>query len=179
MTIVQLVKHFEAFHPEPYRDLVGVLTVGYGTTGAGVTESVRITEPLASQLLELRLQRDITTLERDLGSRKVSPHCLRAFGSLAYNVGVSGVLSYRAWMYLKRGDWLLAIPEYWDASRAGGKRVAGLVRRRNAELVYWLYGGQLEFHVPAQKALLKKYAQALVEAGHREQFSEFIEYCFS
>ena len=179
MTIVKLIKHFEAFHPEPYRDLVGVLTVGYGTTGAGVTQAVRLTEPLATQLLELRLQKDISTLEQDLRDRKVSPHCMRAFGSLSYNVGVGGVLSYRAWAHLKRGDWLLSIPEFWGASHAGGKRVAGLVRRRNAELVYWLYGGHLEFHVPAQKELLKRYAQALVEAGHREQYSEFVEYCFS
>lgn len=163
-----LVKHFESFSPHPYRDQVGVLTIGYGLTGPAVTADTGINAFMATMLLEYRLLRD----QEELDSARTghfSTYALNAFVSLAYNVGLNAVLSYKSWSLLNQGLWLESIPEFWDANKAGGKFSAGLARRRQAELVYWLYQGLLETDPSRQRKLLLPYADKLLLSGDRSE----------
>ena len=45
------IKQWEGFRPKPYRCPAGILTVGYGHTGADVTPEMNLSEAQAEALL--------------------------------------------------------------------------------------------------------------------------------
>ncbi len=141
---LDLIARFEGCRLEAYRDAVGVWTIGYGHTSmAGppqVRPGMRITKAQAREIL----RRDVTRFARDV-ARVLGPHAAaltdNQFGALvsfAYNVGIGN---------LKRSSVLRAVREgrHDDVPRlllqwtkAGGRRLRGLVRRRRAEGRLWL-----------------------------------------
>jgi hypothetical protein len=49
---IALIQRFEGIRLTAYRDIVGVLTIGYGHTGPDVTPGLTITQPRAVALLQ-------------------------------------------------------------------------------------------------------------------------------
>jgi GH24 family phage-related lysozyme (muramidase) len=138
----ELVKSFEGFggHPpgSPYRDPVGVWTIGYGHIEGVGPGSRRLTEPEAAALLRRDLDAKYAPAVRNLGL-PLNQNQFDALVSFVYNVGPGGVSAstqvgraLRAKNWRAAGDALLA----WD--KAGGRTLPGLTRRRHAERALFL-----------------------------------------
>lgn len=137
---LELIKSFEGFRAEPYKDLAGVWTVGYGSTH-GVTEHTpRITAIDGEKLLRDDLnsaEHLVTTMIKvPLTSNQFS-----ALVSLVFNCGgapLRGTLGKR----LNMGDYHGAslIFEKWNNARVNGvlTPINGLTKRRLAEKALFL-----------------------------------------
>lgn len=132
-----LIKEFEGFEPEAYRDPVGVWTIGYGTTaGAGVgivpKAGMRITEAEAEAYLRRALDKFAAQIRPAIVG-PIRPNEFGAFLSLAYNIGPTAFKGSTALRLFNAGDKLGAADALTWFNKAGGKTLAGLVRRREAE----------------------------------------------
>jgi len=134
---IDLVKSFEGFRASTYKDAVGVLTIGYGTTaraGVGIDPQpgMTITKAEAEHYLEKALNKFADSIEpaitAPIGSNEFS-----AFVSLAYNIGPAAFKRSSALRHFNAGDRSKAADAILLWNRAGGKVLRGLVRRREAE----------------------------------------------
>ena len=128
------IKEYEGCRLMAYRCPAGVLTIGYGHTGADVSEGMTITREEADGLFD----RDIERFEGQLRS-VVGPVNLRqcqwdAVVSIAYNIGV-GALSRSTLLRKIRSnpDNPSIRDEFRRWNRAGGRELAGLTKRREWE----------------------------------------------
>jgi GH24 family phage-related lysozyme (muramidase) len=129
---VALVAEFEGFRAHAYRDVVGVLTQGYGET-QGVTPGQAWTEAHARARLRERLNRDYVPAVL-AANKKLTQHQLDGFASFAYNVGAGGVASStQVGKYLRSGNVKGAANAILAWSKAGGQTLPGLLARRQKE----------------------------------------------
>lgn len=148
-TGIAFVAGFEGFRARPYRDAVGVLTIGYGETEGVTATSGPWTRIYALERLKRRIDRDYLRPVLDLADC-VGLHLRQneadALASLVYNLG-PGVLNDGKTM----GDALrskdrariaAAFLVYDKARKPNGEIVAlpGLTRRRKAERALFLKG---------------------------------------
>lgn len=129
----RFIEDFEGRHLVAYQCSAGVWTLGVGHT-KGVKRGDTCTDGQADEwLIE-----DIRSVVNDL-SRYINHDVTRgqfiALVSLAFNLGAYGVITgCPKLMYkLNAGDMEGAAEEFLDCDRAGGKRIPGLTRRRQAE----------------------------------------------
>jgi lysozyme len=134
---VDLIKEFEGFRALAYLDPVGIWTIGYGTTaaaGVGIEPKagMRITEAEGEVYLTLALEKFADSIRPKI-TRSISPAEFGAFLSLAYNIGPGAFARSSALREFNEGNKEEAADAIllWD--KAGGNRLAGLVRRRKAE----------------------------------------------
>lgn len=121
----------EGFRDSAYDDGVGVQSIGFGTT-AGVRRGDRITVERAL----VRLGQDTGKVEaqlRDCIDVPLYQHEWDAYVSWAYNVGTGAACGSTLVRKLNTGDYAGACKELLRWNRAGGKVLAGLVKRREAE----------------------------------------------
>lgn len=133
---VELIKRWEGLRLGAYRDLVGVLTIGYGHTGPDVEEGMRITEQEAETLLRADLRRFERAVE-DMVEVELTDGQFGALVSLAFNIGATRLRDSTLIKLLNEGDYEGAKGEFIKWRRAGGKVVEGLQRRREAEVALW------------------------------------------
>ena len=135
----QLCKTFEGFRAAPYLCPAGVATIGYGNTFYEDGTKVTLQDKHITQVeAELMLVRSLSTqyLPAVLKASPTlinNPNALGAILSFTYNLGVS---RYRASTLRKRldaADWDGAKIEIVKWTRAGGRVLKGLVKRREAE----------------------------------------------
>lgn len=134
-TGIALIKAFEGLYLDAYRDAVGVWTIGYGHTGLqhqdGTVFSGRvITKPQAEELLRY----DLHQFERRVAALVTSPLCQHQFDALVsfdFNTGALHKSTLRK--LLNQGDYFGAASEFTKWTKAGGRELRGLVRRRCAE----------------------------------------------
>ncbi|QXE20011.1 glycoside hydrolase family protein [Clostridium sp. 001] len=146
--LVDFVKGFEGFSSTVYRDEVGVPTLGYGMTGEEITGLTSVTEEQATNMLEDWLNRKYAApIKNDLDSRGVSlsQNQFDALVSMAYNIGVGGVLSSTLYRNICNGirdaDTITFDFEMWD--KAGGQVLPGLLRRRKEEAAMFFGSGNV------------------------------------
>ena len=133
---VNLIKSFEGLRLKAYQDAVGVWTLGYGTT-RGVKPGQEITEAQAEALIKT----DLTRFERDVSQAvriSINDNQFAALVSFTYNVGSGAMRSSTLLRKLNRRDINGAANEFPRWNRAGGRILAGLTRRRNAERALFL-----------------------------------------
>ncbi len=132
-----LIKSFEGLRLSAYRDAVGIWTIGYGTT-RGVKPGMRISEAEAEKFL----QEDLTRFEQAIHealSVPVNDNQFSALVSFTYNIGSGAFRSSTLLRLLNQGEDVRNVAAQflrWD--KAGGKVLAGLTRRRNAERALFL-----------------------------------------
>lgn len=126
-----MIAQFEGLKLEAYRDAVGVLTIGYGHTGKDVRVGQRITADEADRLLAADLER----FERAVESYadKVEQHQFDALVSFAYNLGEGALKGSTLLKLHNSGEYNAAAREFQRWNHAGGRVLAGLTRRREAE----------------------------------------------
>lgn len=117
---------------EPYRDVVGVITVCDGHTGKDIIPGKRYTDAECDTLLNKDLERVKAQIDPLI---KVSiPESERAaFYSFAYNVGTGAFARSTLLKKLNAGDYAGACNELKRWTYAGGKQWKGLVTRREIE----------------------------------------------
>jgi len=133
------IKRWEGLELTAYRDVAGVLTIGYGSTGEHVKPGMRITEPQAENLLRQDLSRFEQAVERFVKVR-LSDNQYAALVSFAFNVGVGAFERSTLLKRLNAGDYASVPAELMRWTKAGGRRVQGLANRRAAEAGLWAKG---------------------------------------
>ncbi len=133
---IALIKHFEGFRDTAYKCPADVWTIGYGFT-KGVKPGDTMTEAEAT-----------TRLEREVGefaegvlkacTRKPTDNQLAATIALAFNIGLGAFQRSSVLRHHNAGNFNQARDAFALWNKAGGKVLAGLVRRRAAEAQ--LYG---------------------------------------
>lgn len=132
-TAVELIKHFEGCKLKAYKCPAGVWTIGYGATGLGIVEGVEWTQEQA----DTRLAQDVDRFK--VGVLKWSPSLINhpnrweAVTSFAYNIGLGNYQKSTMRQLIDAGHWAQAAQEFSKWTKAGGKELIGLVRRRKAE----------------------------------------------
>ena len=157
-----LMHFFEGYRNKPYRCSAAIWTVGWGhamyadqlalpnVRKEGYTGLIRSDYQLKGEdnrvwskdeLVNL-FKVDIDTFER--GVFRLSPTLANhqskfdAVVSFAYNAGLGNYQRSTIRMKVNRGDWEGAAEAFMSWTKAGGKEVAGLVKRRKAEVVLFL-----------------------------------------
>lgn len=129
---------FEGFRSRPYRDAVGVWTIGYGETKGIGPNSPAVTEPQARAQMRRRLAADYAPAIDRMGLA-LNVNQEAALLSVIYNLG-PGVLDHGRSLgdALRAHAWHAAADAILLYDKAGGKTLAGLTRRRQAERALFL-----------------------------------------
>lgn len=137
-----LLKQFEGCRLLAYRDIVGIWTIGYGFTD-GVYEGMTITQAQAENMLLERLVPYEHAVE---DACKITPTQSQfdAMCVCAWNIGIAAFKKSSILKFHNQGKFKEAANAFGLWNKAGGKVVAGLVRRRSAEAALYL-----EDHEPA------------------------------
>jgi lysozyme len=157
-----LMHFFEGYRNKPYRCSAAIWTVGWGhamyadqlnlpnVRKEGYTGLIRSDYQLKGEdnrvwskdeLVNL-FKVDIDTFER--GVLRLSPTLAShqskfdAVVSFAYNAGLGNYQRSTIRMKVNRGDWEGAAEAFMSWTKAGGKEVSGLVKRRKAEVALFL-----------------------------------------
>ena len=138
----ELIARFEGLRLKAYKCPAGIWTIAFGATtfnGKRVTEGLVITKEQAYEQLE----RDLAVFENGVGrlvSKPINQDQFDALVSFSFNVGL-GSLSRSS--ILKKVNADPSDPTIRDSfamwNKAGGKVLAGLVKRRKAE-ADWYFG---------------------------------------
>lgn len=130
---LELIKVFEGCELKAYRDAVGVLTIGYGSTGGHVKAGMTITRVEAEQLLREDLQRFEVGVDQRLGDTEVTDNQFSAMVSLAFNIGLANFGGSSVLRRILADNVQGAADAFLMWNKAGGKELKGLTRRRAAE----------------------------------------------
>lgn len=131
-----LIKQFEGFRENAYRDVVGVWTIGYGFT-AGVQPGQHMTPAQADARLGTELLRYEDAVRRAC-TVEPNQNQFDALVCFAWNVGTAGMAGSTVIKAHNRGDFQSAARAFGLWNKAGGKVWPGLTRRRAAESALYL-----------------------------------------
>lgn len=135
-----LIKKYEGFSGKAYQDVVGVWTIGYGSTkvnGKGVVPGSRISETEAS----IELSTVANAFLKDVAlhiSHPVNQNQIDAIASFIYNVGPGAFKKSTMLRKLNAGDIQGAAKEFLRWNKAGGRVFNGLTKRRQEEMNLFL-----------------------------------------
>ena len=154
--LIELVKHHEGVRTKPYRCPALLWTVGVGhvidPTHAAVKYEERKNLPIPEGWDRILSMGEVDTiLAQDLRrfERGVLRLCPAASGnqgvfdalvSFAFNVGLGNLQRSSLRMKTNRGDFDEAADEFLKWTKAGGRVLPGLVKRRNDERALYLSG---------------------------------------
>ena len=127
----KILKFFEGCRLTAYQDSVGVWTIGYGHT-KGVYDGMTITQEEAEQMLLAELEEYEGYIEKYV----TVPLTQNQFDALVvwvYNLGPTNFRNSTLLKELNAGNYNAAGQEITRWNKAGGKVLAGLVKRREAE----------------------------------------------
>ena len=132
-----LIKSFEGCKLEAYQCSAGVWTVGFGHTGPEVERGVVITADEA----EMFLERDLAKFEKCVEGMllvKVTQGQFDALVSFAFNLGCGALKGSTLLRLMNQEKPEEAALQFARWNKAGGKELAGLTRRRQAEAELFL-----------------------------------------
>lgn len=143
----KLIKNFESYVGKPYRDAVGVWTIGYGNTYYSNRESVKSTDAPISEYEAAKLKQDIINMDfapavnlmfaDEIADGFITQPMFDALVSLAYNIGIRGLAGSSVARHIKARNKQKAADAFlaWNKGRVNGKltELRGLTRRRQAE----------------------------------------------
>lgn len=133
-----LTEQFESCRLEAYQDSAGVLTIGWGHTH-GVEQGMTCSQEQADQWL-LDDVADAENAVSRLVKGGMSQDEFDALVDFTFNVGVGAFQHSTMLAMLNDNDVQGAADEFEKWDMAGGKVVAGLLRRRNAERALFTLG---------------------------------------
>ena len=137
----RLVAEFEGFSAAPYLCPARVWTIGYGTTRIEGQPVTAATQPVTHGQAEMLLQNDLAQAARDvdrLCHMRLTVNQRAALISFVYNLGAGALQQSTLLRRLKDEDYAAAADQFDVWVMAGGKKLAGLVRRRAAEKALFL-----------------------------------------
>jgi len=133
-----LIKKFEGCRLKAYRCPANVLTIGYGNTfyedGMKVKEGDIITQQRAEELAKFIIDQFAVTIAPFI-LQPLTDNQLSACVSLAYNIGTAGFKRSSVFKKLNINPQDPTIADSFRLwNKGGGKVLAGLVKRREAEI---------------------------------------------
>lgn len=130
----KLIQSFEGCKLKSYKDIKGILTIGYGHTGSDVFENQTITQDKANELFNNDIEK-FNSGVLNLVKSNINENQFSALVSFAFNLGLGNLKSSTLLKYINNSQFDLASGEFpkWDHS--GGKEIEGLRRRRLAEQI--------------------------------------------
>ena len=137
MSAASFVAQFEGLELKAYRCPAGIWTIGYGHTGSDVHEGQVITKDEALALLGKDLASHVLQASGYIAV-DVTQNQFIALTSFIYNIGVGAFRDSTLLKLLNRGDIQGAADQFLLWNKAGGKVLAGLTRRREAERALFL-----------------------------------------
>ena len=132
-----MIKHHEGVRLKPYKDPIGLWTVGVGhLIGDGKTLPIEWFRTFTMDEVDELLKKDLRRFER--GVLRLCPNHLTqsrfdALVSFAFNVGLGNLQASTLRQKHNRGDVLGAAKEFLRWNKAGGKVFRGLTIRRQDE----------------------------------------------
>ena len=133
--LVNKIKEFEGVRLKAYRDSAGVLTIGFGHV-RGVKAGMKITQKQADSLLRGDLL-NVENYVNGLGM-KFTQGQFDALVSLIFNIGQGNFATSTLWAKIQAKASTESIQnEFRRWVYAGGKKLAGLVKRREWEAKRW------------------------------------------
>jgi GH24 family phage-related lysozyme (muramidase) len=152
---LDLIKRFEGCKLTAYQDIVGVWTIGYGTTamaGLGITpaKGMTITQDRAEDLLRQGVDKFASTVDAMI-TTKVNQNERGACVCLAYNIGPNAFAKSTVLRELNVGHKDNAAAAFRMWNKAGGEVIKGLVNRREAEINLFLTPVTADMHTMTEK----------------------------
>ncbi len=136
--LLWLIKKYEGCKLEAYKCPAGVWTIGWGTTfypdGSRVKSGDKITQQQADNILQWYCVENIK-----LPKGQFTVNQKTALYSLIYNIGQGAFDRSTCKKNIEAQDWKRAYNN-WTWTKAGGKELKGLVRRRNDEKTLFFEG---------------------------------------
>lgn len=133
MELVELVKRCEGLRLKAYLCPAGIPTIGYGATGADIKLGMVWTIGQA----ESRLQSDLERFRR--GTLQLVPNLkgykLDAIVDFTFNLGIGRLKASTLRRKLLEEDWEAAQNELRKWVWGGGKKLPGLIARRELEIL--------------------------------------------
>jgi lysozyme len=137
-----LTESFEGCRLKAYRDIRGILTIGYGHTGADVHPEMSITLEQAQEFLLADVRTAVDAVNR-LVNVQLTQDEFDALVDAVYNIGQGNFEHSTLHKLLNAGNYKAAADEFEKWDKAGGQVVAGLLRRRVAEHELFTKGEQV------------------------------------
>ncbi|KAF8149503.1 glycoside hydrolase family 24 protein, partial [Crassisporium funariophilum] len=138
---IALIKQFEGFVASPKPDPIGLATAGFGhkcvkANCAEVPFSFPLSQATATTLLATDAQKFVTCLHGLVKNVPLNDNQFGALTAFAFNLGCGTVQSSTLLKRLNAGEDpnTVAAAEIPKFNKAGGKVLAGLTRRRAAEV---------------------------------------------
>lgn len=132
-----LIKAAEGCRLNAYKCPAGIWTIGYGHT-KGVKEGDTWTQAQADKALEQDIETYLKAVLIACPSLEHYPNRLAACISLAYNIGTGAFASSSVARHINKGDYRAAADAFLLWVNACGKKLEGLVKRRQAEQAIFL-----------------------------------------
>lgn len=134
-----LVMSWEGKRNDPYRDIVNVMTVCYGHTGADIQRR-RYSDAECAALLARDMEKHAKPVLACTPALAARPYEAAAAISLAFNIGTAAYCRSTADRRFDALDWRGGCEAFALFRMAGGRVVQGLVNRRAAEIKLCLRG---------------------------------------
>lgn len=138
---IELIKRFERFYAVPYYCPAGYLTVGYGHV---LMKGEKFEYPITEEQAEELLLKDIAIFEKAVMRLIISPLTEGMFDALvsfSYNLGSGALQRSTLRQKLNRHEYIDAADEFLKWIWAGGRKLKGLILRRQAERERFLEEG--------------------------------------
>ena len=129
---LDLLRNYEGFRSDAYKDIVGVLTIGFG-----FTKGVKVGDHMTLAEAEARLQTELADYEKGITGNE---NQIAAMTCLAWNIGIGAFQGSSVWRLHRAGNHAAAADAFRMWVKAGGRVVYGLVRRRESERALYLKG---------------------------------------
>lgn len=131
-TGIELIKSFEGFESKPYYCSAGKLTIGYGHVILPKESFTSLTKEEAEILLAKDLEK-FESFVKNMVTVELTQHQFDALVSFCFNLGPVNLKKSTLLKKINKKDFEGASKEFSKWVFASGKKLAGLVRRREAE----------------------------------------------
>lgn len=130
---IKLIQEFEGLRLRSYLCPANVWTIGYGSTGPHVRSGMVITKAEAVDLLKRDLVRFEQGVLRAVAPKIPNQNQFDAMVSLAFNIGTAAFARSTVARQFKNGNIVASANAFGMWTKAKGKTLPGLVRRRASE----------------------------------------------
>ncbi|WP_288379847.1 lysozyme [uncultured Massilia sp.] len=133
-----LIREFEGCYLAAYRCPAGIPTIGVGHT-----RRVKMGDRCTVQQADVWLTEDLQDAEAAVNTLVKAPLAQQQFDALvsfAFNLGGTALAESTLLILLNKGNYKAAAEQFDRWVHSGGKKLAGLVRRRAAEKALFLDG---------------------------------------
>ena len=137
------LKQWEGLKTKAYKDAGGVWTIGYGHTAMAGSPVPYQGQVITAAEAENILLKDLIQYEAAVANNvnvKLNDNQFAALVSFTFNVGINAFKNSTLLKKLNQGNFDAVPTELMKWTKAGGKKIQGLVNRRRAEGYLWMEG---------------------------------------